>query len=314
MIIGTIRAPVSLIILTFNEELNIEHTLESVKDWVGEIIIVDSFSTDRTLEICRRYTDKIYQHAFENQAKQFNWALDHVPLACEWVLRLDSDERVTPELAAEIRQTVPTLPGEVTGVYLKRRVHFLGRWIKHGDYYPMWFLRLFRKGQGRYEEITEEHIVLSRGRAVRLRHDFIDDNRKGLSFWTDKHAHWAIGEMLDVLSMMGQGKLPASTVRPAFFGTQEQRRRWLKTRVYARMPLFLRSFVFFFYRYFVRLGFLDGIEGLIFHFLQGCWYRFYVDAKIYEAKKFGIRRAEKARGYSSSKPWEAGAGGRDAAA
>jgi glycosyltransferase involved in cell wall biosynthesis len=304
----TAKVPLSLIILTYNEEANIEHTLESVKGWVGEIIIVDSFSTDRTLDVCRKFTDRIYQHPFENQAKQFNWALDNVPLQYGWVLRLDADETVTPELAEEITQVLPTLPLEMTGIYMKRRVYFMGRWIKHGDYYPMWFLRLFRKGKGRYEEITEEHVVLSEGKTIRLHHDFIDYNRKGLSFWTDKHAHWAIGEMLDVMSMMGRGALPEGTIRPSFWGSQEQRRRWLKSQLYARLPIFLRAFAYFLYRYIIRLGFLDGKEGLIFHFLQGCWYRFYVDAKIYEAKLFGVAKAEQARTYSSSKPWESAQG------
>lgn len=295
--------PISLIILTYNEELNISQTLESVKAWVGELIIVDSFSTDETLAICRRYTDKIHQHPFENQAQQFNWALDHLPIAHPWVLRLDADERVTPELADEIARTLPSLPETVTGIYLKRQVHFMGRWIRHGDYYPMWFLRLFRRGAGRYEELTEEHIVLSRGATVRLTHDFIDENHKGLSFWVDKHNQWAIGEMRDLLAMAGHGTLPAGTVRPALFASQERRRRWLKVHLYARLPLFLRAFLYFAYRYVIRLGFLDGVEGLIFHFLQGCWYRFLVDAKIYEARRVGVASAEQTRAYSSSKPW-----------
>ena len=125
------KAPISLIILTYNEEDNIEHTLKSVHDWIGEIIIIDSFSSDRTLDICRQYTDRIYQHPFENQAKQFNWAIDNVPIAYPWVMRLDSDEMVTPELAQELRQVLPTLPDDVTGIDLRRRVYFMGRWIKH---------------------------------------------------------------------------------------------------------------------------------------------------------------------------------------
>ena len=293
----------SLIVLTGDEEQNVEHTLRSAHELASEIIIVDSFSTDPTLEICRRYTDRIIQHLFENQAKQFNWALDSVPIASDWILRLDSDERLTPELAREIAQALPALPPDVTGIYLRRQVHFMGRWIRHGGYYPMWFLRLFRRGKGRYEELTEEHVVLSEGRAIRLKHDFIDDNRKGLSFWVDKHNQWAIGEMLDLLSYAGGRGLPGGTLHPALFSTQERRRRWLKTRLYARLPLFARAFLYFFYRYFLRLGFLDGREGLIFHFLQGCWYRFLVDAKIYEARKFGLRQAETARNYSGSKPW-----------
>jgi len=298
------KVPISLIILTYNEEKNIEYCLKSTYEWVGEIIIVDSFSADKTLEICKKYTDKIYQHPFKNQAKQFNWALDNVPIAYDWIMRLDADEMITPELAKEICQVLPNLPADIAGIYIKRRVYFMGRWIKHGDYYPMWFLRIFRKGKGRYEEITEEHIVLSEGKTIRLKNDFIDYNRKGISFWIDKHNNWAIGEMLDVMSYMGYGGLPKNTVKPSLFGTQEQRRRWLKTNVYAKMPLFFRAFFYFFYRYFFRFGFLDGIEGLIFHFLQGCWYRFLVDAKIFEAKKFGINEAERLVEYTSSKPWK----------
>jgi hypothetical protein len=168
----------------------------------------------------------------------------------------------------------------------------------------MWFLRVFRKGKGRYEEITEEHIVLSEGRSIQLDNDFIDYNRKGLTFWTDKHNHWAIGEMLDTMAAMGEGTFPEGTIIPSLWGSQEQRTRWLKTRVYAKTPLFLRAFLYFFYRYFIHFGFLDGKEGLIFHFLHGCWYRFLVDAKIYEARKFGIHQAETKREYTGSKPWE----------
>lgn len=332
------KAPVSLIILTYNEEVNIGHTLESVKGWVGEIIIVDSYSTDETLEICRKYTDKIYQHPFQNQAQQFNWALDNVPIAYEWVMRLDSDEMVTPELARELCEFFTTTNREIkhkaldaearvvrsneleagseglgingrgldgiTGIYLKRRVYFMGRWMKHGDYYPMWFLRLFHKGKGRYEEITEEHIVLSEGRAIRLKNDFIDYNRKGLTFWVDKHNNWSIGEMLDTMAAMGEAQMPDGTVKPSLFGTQEQRTRWLKTKIYARAPLFLRALLYFSYRYVLRLGFLDGTEGLVFHFMQGFWYRFLVDAKIYEAKKFGLQMAQTKREYTGTKPWE----------
>lgn len=298
------KAPLSLLILTYNEEVHLERALESARGWAGEIIVIDSGSTDKTLEICRQHGVKVFQHPFKNQAEQFNWAIDHVPVAHPWIMRLDADETVTPELALEITQTLPTLPESVTGLYLKRRVFFMGRWIRHGDYYPMWFLRIFRKGAGRYEEIAEEHILLSRGKALHLKHDFIDDNRKGLSFWVDKHNHWAVGEMLDLLHIEAQGALPAGTVPPGLFSTQERRRRWLKVRVYARLPLFFRAFLYFLYRYVLRFGFLDGREGLIFHFLQGCWYRFLVDAKIVEARKFGVDRAVKERGYTSSKPWE----------
>jgi glycosyltransferase involved in cell wall biosynthesis len=299
------RAPLSLIVLTYNEEVNIEHCLESVADWIGEIIIVDSFSTDRTLEICRRYTDKIYQHPFENHGKQVNWALDNIPLTYDWVMQLDADEMVTPELATELCQTLPNLSDDVSGLYAKRRVYFLGRWMRHGDYYPMWLLRVFRRGKARNEEFEEDRVILLEGRAGYLKHDFIDCNRKGLTFWIDKHNQWAGNEMRDLLALStndGQEVSPMR-IRPSLLAAQDQRRRWLKRNVYGRAPLFARAFLYFLYRYFLRLGFLDGKEGLIFHFLQGCWYRFLVDAKIYEARKFGMPEAAIKPEHTETKPW-----------
>jgi glycosyltransferase involved in cell wall biosynthesis len=283
------KAPLTLIIPTYNEEVNVEHCLESIYKWVSEIIIVDSLSTDRTLEICKKYTDKIYQHPFENHGKQVNWSLDNIPIACDWIMQLDADEMVTPELANELCQILPTLPEEVSGLYAKRRVFFMGRWIRHGDYYPMWLLRVFRQGKARNEEFEEDRVVLLQGEASHLKHDFIDYNRKPLTFWTEKHNQWASNEMRDLLTLSKNDgeKLSPMTIRPSLLASQDKRRRWLKKNLYARTPLFVRAFSYFLYRYILRLGFLDGTEGLIFHFLQGCWYRFYVDAKIYEAKKIG---------------------------
>ncbi len=288
------KAPITVIILTSNEAANIEHALESVADWAGEIIIVDSFSTDETLEVCRRFTDKIYEHPFENHGKQVNWVLENVPMAYDWVMQLDADEMVTGELAAELCETLPRLPREVCGLYAKRRVYFLGRWIKHGDYYPMWLLRIFRRGKARNEEFEEDRVVLLEGEMRRLTHDFIDYNRKGLTFWTDKHNQWACNEMRDLLALSvndGQAVSPIA-IHASLLGAQDGRRRWMKKYIYARLPLFLRPFAYLLYRYVFRFGFLDGKEGLIFHFLQGWWYRFLVDAKIYEARKGGMRPGE----------------------
>ena len=177
------QIPISLIVLTYNEEENIEFCLKSVCSLVNEIIIIDSYSTDKTIEICKQYTNKIYEHKFENQAKQFNWALVNVPISSDWVMRLDADEMLTLELKDEIGKlfedfkSVKENDKDITGMYLKRRVYFMGKWIKHGDYYPIWLLRIFKKDCGRYEEITEEHIVLSKGKAIKLKNDFIDYNR-----------------------------------------------------------------------------------------------------------------------------------------
>jgi glycosyltransferase involved in cell wall biosynthesis len=294
-----------LIILTYNEELNLEHCLQSVQGLVRNVFVVDSGSADQTVEIARRYQAQVVTHPFTNQAEQFNWALDHLPLQSAWVLRLDADERLSAEVSEEIARVVPQLPAEVTGLYLKRRMIFLGRWIRFGGYYPIWLLRIFRRGKARSEQKEmDEHLVLLEGRSRQLQHDFIHDDHKGLSDWTRKHEGYAARQARVLQRMRRESQ--DDGVRPRLFGNQTERKRWLKQNFYGRSPLFLRAFLYFGYRYFLRLGFLDGAQGLAFHFLQGCWYFFYVDAKIYEgqlsdshraASEQAMERAERLRGY-----------------
>lgn len=265
----------SLIILTYNEEQNLPHCLESVKPLEPELIVVDSGSTDRTVEIAKSYGARVLHHAFVNQSTQFNWALENANPRHEWVMRLDADERLTPELAEEIREKLPSMPAGVCGIEIRRRMYFGGKWIRHGGIYPLWLLRIWRRSQAHCETRNmDEHMVLRSGSTVRLRHDFIDDNRKGVSYWVDKHNSYADREAKDLLA-------PAPPEQGARLTAQAARTRWLKERVYGRVPLFLRALLYWVYRYFLRLGFLDGKEGMMYHFLQGFWYRFLVDTKIY---------------------------------
>ncbi len=260
------KPSISAIILTFNEEKNLENCLKSIVDLVSEIIIIDSGSIDKTLEIGKIYDAKIFTHPFVNQAEQFNWALDNVPISRNWILKLDADEYVLPALRDEIVKTLPQTPPEITGFYIKRRVYFLNRWIKHGGYYPIWFLRLWRKGKARSENRKmDEHIVLLEGKSANLKNDFVDDNKNGLTAWLEKHKKYARREAEDVVA--------------GNFGATKKR------NFYYKLPPFLRVFIYFIYRYFFRLGFLDGWEGAVFHFLHGFWYRFLVDTKIYEKSK-----------------------------
>lgn len=276
--------PVSVIVLTHNEEKNIGDCLGSIQGWTKEIFVVDSGSTDGTIEIAGKYGAKIVHHPFENQAAQLNWALDALPLKGDWILRLDADERVTPALRDELSAKLPALGEDVSALYVKRRVHFMGRWIRHGGYYPIWLLRAWRKGRAVCEQRRmDEHMTIKEGRAVFLDGDILEENRKDLHFWTEKHNGYALREAVSMFDMKFGADVGKGSA--TLFGTQEQRKRWLKEKVYAKMPLFFRPFAYFLYRYFIRLGFLDGREGLVWHFLQGFWYRFLVDAKMYEIKK-----------------------------
>jgi len=276
-------ADLDLIILTLNEELNLEYCLRSVEGLPKNIFVVDSGSTDRTAEIAKRYGAVVVTHEFRTQAEQFNWALDNLPLKSEWILRLDADEVLLPELREEIAASLLGFPAEVTGLYLKRRMMFLGRWIRHGGYYPTWILRLFRRGKARSEQAElNEHIVLLEGTSERLKNDFVDHDHEGLASWTNKHEGYA-SRHARFLTGLKNGH-DNTFIQPQLFGPQAHRKRWLVQNVYGPAPLFGRAFLYFAYRYFFRLGFLDGMPGLIFHYLHGCWYMFYTDAKVYEQR------------------------------
>ncbi len=287
---NTSRNFVSIVVLTFNEQNQISRCLKSSKELTDEIFIIDSYSTDDTIKIAESLGAKVFQHKWENNhAKQFNWGLENLPIKTEWVLRLDADEYLLPELAAEIKERLTILENEVTGVILKRRVFFMNKWIKHGGYYPTYLLRLWRFGSGKYEERwMDEHVKLEHGSTMTLENDFVDDNLNNLTWWTTKHNNYTTREAIDLLNI----KYKFSTtfgIAANLFEDQDKRKRWYKEKLYTRLPLFIRPFFYFIYRYIFKLGFLDGIPGLIWHFLQGFWYRFLVDAKIYDIE----RRAKK---------------------
>ena len=286
----TERVDCTVIVLTLNEEANLTRLLESLDGWGAAVLVVDSGSDDRTVEIARGFSATVVAHEFTTQAQQFNWALDNVPIATEWVMRLDADEYMVQELKDEIAGLLPTLPSRVTGLLARRRVHFMGRWLRHGGMYPIWMLRLVRRGKGRSEQVEmDEHLAVLEGRTLRLRHDFVHEDRKDLAAWTAKHETYARRE---ASAMRQLAAMPASDPRRGdLAGGQSGRKRWLKRNVYTRLPLFLRAFLYFAYRYFLRLGFLDGREGLVYHVLQGFWYRFYVDAKLWESGRAARSRA-----------------------
>ena len=274
----------SVQILTHNEEENIEKCIQSVLPLTNKIYVVDSGSTDKTVEVCERYNVVVKQRAWTNYAEQLNWGLDNFEFNTTWIMRLDADEELTPGLVESIKEFIDNPPDNITGVYVKRRVYFMGKWIKHGGYYPTWLLRVFKNGIGRCEDLwMDEHIVISEGTTMQIHEDLIDKNNKDLTFWTDKHNKYSDREVLDIINKVE--KLQKSDLSVSLGDSQASSRRWVKDKVYLKFPLFVRPFLYFMYRYFIKLGFLDGKEGLVFHFLQGFWYRFLVDAKYYEYLK-----------------------------
>ncbi len=168
------KLPVTAIVLTYNEKLNLKECIDSVKNYVDEIIVVDSFSTDETISIAESYNIKCYQNKFINQAKQFIWALDNIEIKNEWILRLDADERWTKEGFEELRYTIEN--DKADGVYVKMKIFFMGRWIKHGGFYPNYFLRVYKKSKGKMEDRwMDEHIKVD-GRTIISNIDVIESN------------------------------------------------------------------------------------------------------------------------------------------
>jgi glycosyltransferase involved in cell wall biosynthesis len=275
-----VAGPLAVVVLTYNEEANLPHCLASLKNLACIVFVVDSGSTDKTLQIAEANGAKVLQHPFENYAAQRNWAQNNLPSETSWILHLDADERLTPGLVDEINGALSTPNEELDGFMLRKRTVFMGKWIRHGGHYPSFHLRLFRRGRGACEDrLYDQHFVVE-GRTQALANDYLDVVASSISTWTLRHGRWAAMEAQEIQTVRSDGR----QVRPDLNGNPIERKRWLR-HAYGRGPLFVRAFLYWFYRYFLRLGFLDGKEGLIFHFLQGFWFRFLVDAIILERRK-----------------------------
>ena len=267
----------TVILLSFNSEDTLGATLKSARQVSGEIFVVDSYSTDGTAELARSLGATVVQHAFEHYGAQRNWAIDNLPISRPWQLHLDADEWMDDQLVAAIL-ALPDEP-EHAGYFVPRYLRFLGRVLRHGGMSPTWHLRLFRTGAGRCEDRKyDQHFLLTSGTSGKLPGAMIDDIRMPLTEWTARHNRWADGEVAELERRETAGRL-----KPDARGNPAQRKRFLRQK-YDRMPLFIRPLALFVYRYFFRLGFLDGTEGLIFWVLQTFWFRFLVDAKIWEKR------------------------------
>jgi len=271
------KVDVAVVILTFNEEQNLPYALDSVCGWARQVCVFDSFSGDRTVEIARDRGCVVQQHRFEDFGQQRNAALRELPIEASWVLFLDADEWLPPEFKEEVGRVIASNPRE-NGFYCNRRLFWMGAWVRRG-YYPTWILRLFRRGTARCEERSvNEHLIVD-GQVGFLAADFIHEDRNGLGRWIEKHNAYASREAEEILK--GQS---ANGVATSPFGSQAERKRWIRERVWNRMPPVVRPFAYFGYRYVLRGGFLDGKAGLTYHVLQGLWFPLLIDLKYLELR------------------------------
>jgi len=278
---------VTCIILTKNEEINIVDCLNSVEGFAKRVVVVDSGSTDKTCEIAKFMGADVYEHPFENYARQFNWGIDNTNITTKWTFRLDADERLSPELVKELEKLAKVHDSDdVNGITMEAWLYFLGRKIKHGCHNKR-KLMMFKTGIGRIEDRKmDEHTILSEGTSVSCKNRFIHYDFKDMTHWINKMNWYATREMQDYYEFInGQDadisgnqsgkKANDSTIS----GTRKK-----KYGIYYKFPLFFRSWLLFMYYYIARLGFLDGKEGFVYHYMYHRWYRNLVDAKILEQK------------------------------
>ena len=282
----TAALDLAAVVLCHNEEPNIRRCLDSVAGWCP-LFVVDSGSTDRTREICAEYTPHVVEHPYANHAAQWQWALDHLPLDREWILALDADFVVSPELRAEIERRLPALPREVAGVYVRHRYVFGGGPIRFGGTKHEW-LRLIRRGRARPDlsDLVDFRFVVD-GRVERFRGHVVEENRhdEDLSVWLRKQDKFAL--RLAVEEELRRAGLNRWQGRPRLLGTPDERFMRLRD-FWLRLPLFLRPALYFFYRFVLRLGFLDGRAGFLYAALQGFWLRLAVDWKIDELRRHNL--------------------------
>lgn len=274
-------ADITAIILTRNEEVNIEDCIRSIITTVKRVVVVDSYSTDFTVEKAKALGAEVYQHPFENYAKQYMYAVEIAAADTMWTLRIDADERLTPDSAAELEQLCDeNMNTDVAGIVLRFKKNFLGKDLYHGGVYPWKKMNCYKTALGTIEDrMMDEHIVLSSGTVVEMKHDCLHFDFKTLEYWVNKHNWYSSRETVDYFQNLEK---PESK-------DELDLKTWIKMNLYYKLPIGTRAHLYYMYRYYLKLGFLDGKEGKIYAFLQAYWYRYLVDAKIYECKTMGTR-------------------------
>lgn len=276
-------ADITAIILTKNEEINIVECIKSIKKIVKRIVVVDSFSDDNTVELAEKNGAEVYQHPFENYAKQYMYAVEIAQIDTVWTLRIDADERLTEDSADELSKLCrKNMDTDVTGIVLRFKKNFLGKDLYHGGVYPWKKMNCYKTNYGEIEDRSmDEHIVLSKGKVIDMKNDCLHFDFKNLEFFVNKHNWYSSRETVDYFENIEKNRKKSR--KELDFKT------WFKMNFYYKLPLGMRAHIYYIYRYYFKLGFLDGKEGKIYAFLQAYWYRYLVDAKIYESEVMGTR-------------------------
>ncbi len=279
----------SFIVLAYNEEQHLPKLFDSLKTLNAPTYLLDSGSSDKTLEICRQYNVQTAYHEFKNHPSQWDVALKTFQIETPWIIGLDADQCLDQDLLKILLNFRDSAYAGINGIYFKRKYFFKGKWIKYGGYYPFYQLKMFRKGIGSSDmnENMDHRFIIS-GKSITWNEGhIIEENQKenSISFWIDKHNRYS--DLLAHEEVERMQALRVQTLNPSLFGNPDERRAYLK-RIWWRLPRYVRPVLYFHYRLIFQLGFLDGKTGILFHFLQAFWFRLIVDVKIEELLKNGI--------------------------
>ena len=279
----------SFIVISFNEEIHLPRLLSSIQPLNAPTFLLDSGSTDNTTSIATGFGCTIKTNHFVNHPKQWHAALTMFDIKTPWVICLDADHVVSSELLLLLQGFKEEDYKDVAGIYFNRKNIFKGKWLKHGGYFPLYLLKMFRVGVG-YSDLNEnmDHRFIVPGKTIIWKTGYIfEENFKEnkISFWINKHNRYS--DLVATEEWERLQKLRTQTLQPNIFGSPDQKKAFLKS-IWWKMPLYVRPFIYFFHRYFIQLGILDGKQGFVFHFLQAFWFRLVVDIKIDEIKKQNI--------------------------
>jgi len=264
---------ITAIVITYNESTQIRECLESIKQLTNAIIVVDSFSNDDTVRKALEMTPHVVQHHFESFAQQRIWAQNHPLVQTEWVMHIDADERLSPELSNRIKMLFQQ-PITCDGIMFPRKTVFRNRWIRFGGHFPVYQARLFRKHKGLSEKrMYDQHYMID-GDIVCLHEPLVNIIDSDMREWKRTHKRAAVWEAQEIVFN------PSRVMKKRFWKNPIEQRNWLRYTLYYSSPVFIRAFLYFFIRYILLFGFLDGKQGMIFHYYQGFWYRILVDTHV----------------------------------
>jgi len=293
-----IETNISVLIPVKNEIIHIERCVKSALKLTPYVFVVDSSSTDGTVKKAESLGAKVFDYEWSpssNFSKKMNWALENLPIETKWVIRLDADEYFLDNTILRLPNELEKLDPKINAATLNRRVHFLGRWIKHGMQYPRPMVRVTRLGFAKYESRWLDEVVnVDENTIVNLSLDFVDDSLISISKWVKKHDNYSAQEAIEMLHQ--EIGLFQRITKNDFIGKDAQKAKKEKS-IYVKMPLYWRAFLYFLYRYFIKFGFLDGYQGFLWNFFQGWWYRTLVDVKISQIKKACGEDKEKIKNY-----------------